>query len=105
MHATRIESGICAHGCDRITTPWLADAEVDALCDGLVLNAARVKYLRAQGLLARTTPNGRPLVLCSNVEDALGALPGGKARRRAATERIPVQPNAAGLVLGFSRKR
>lgn len=83
-------------------TPWLADNEVDALCDPLRQNAAKVKYLKGLGLAVREKPNGRPLVLRSNVEDVLGGLPG--KRQKVKPVRQPVQPDAAGLVLAFNRK-
>ena len=40
----------------------LTDAEIDAICAGLVQNAARVRYLKRMGLVVRQKPNGRPLV-------------------------------------------
>lgn len=85
-----------------MTTPWLSDEEVDGMCDGLVQSAAKLRYLKDLGLAVREKPNGRPLVLRSNVEDVLGGVP--TKRRRAKAERPPVQPDAAGLVLAFSRK-
>lgn len=83
-------------------TPWLADDEVDALCDGLSQSAAKVKYLQGLKLTVRRKPNGRPLVLRSNVEEVLGGLPG---KRQAKALRQPVQPDAAGLSLAYSRTR
>lgn len=84
-------------------TPWLTDAEADDLCAPLTQNAAKVKYLRdVLRLQVTTKPNGRPLVLRSNVEAVLGGMPGapGAAQPAART----VQPNVAGLVLAFGRK-
>jgi hypothetical protein len=86
-----------------MTPPWLTDAEADALCDGLRQNAAKLKYLRGLGLAVREKPNGRPLVLRSNVEEVLGGLPGRK-RAKVPAAHPPAQPDAAGLVLAFSRK-
>jgi hypothetical protein len=40
----------------------LDDSEIDSICDGLVQNAAKVRYLRAMGLTVRQKPNGKPLV-------------------------------------------
>ncbi|MGE5866559.1 MAG: hypothetical protein ACM32J_15890 [Rhizobacter sp.] len=40
----------------------LEDWEIDRICAGYVQNAARVRFLRAQGLTVRQKPNGRPLV-------------------------------------------
>ena len=44
------------------TPACLTDAEVDAICDGLVQNAAKLRYLRRMGLPVERKPNGRPLV-------------------------------------------
>lgn len=54
-----------------LTRADLTDAEVDALCAGLVQNAAKVRYLR-EVLKVRCArrPNGRPLVLRSDLERA-----------------------------------
>lgn len=40
----------------------LPDPEIDAICAGLVQNAAKVRYLRSMGLTVRQKPNGKPLV-------------------------------------------
>lgn len=40
----------------------LTDAEIESICDGLVQNAAKVRYLRKLGLTVRQKPNGKPLV-------------------------------------------
>lgn len=40
----------------------LDDEEIDAICAGLVQNAAKVRYLRRMGLTVRQKPNGKPLV-------------------------------------------
>ena len=44
-----------------MTTLFLSDAEVDALCDGLTQDAAKVRFLRRLGLKVDRKPNGRPL--------------------------------------------
>lgn len=42
--------------------PYFTDAEVDDMCDGLTLNAAKIRYLREKlGLRVDRKPNGRPL--------------------------------------------
>jgi hypothetical protein len=47
-------------GAERID---LSDDEVDAICAGLVQNAAKLRYLRdVSKLRADRRPNGRPLV-------------------------------------------
>lgn len=40
----------------------LSDSEIDSICEGLVQNAAKVRYLRKLGLTVRQKPNGKPLV-------------------------------------------
>jgi hypothetical protein len=40
----------------------LSDSEIDSICAGYVQSAAKVRYLRAMGLVVRQKPNGRPLV-------------------------------------------
>ena len=44
------------------TRPDLTDEEVDAICAGLLQNAAKVRYLQRMGLRVQRRPNGRPLV-------------------------------------------
>ena len=45
-------------------TPFsdLSDDEIDAICAGLVQNAAKVRFLQRLGLTVARRPNGRPLV-------------------------------------------
>lgn len=45
-----------------MTRPDLSDFEIDAICDGLVQNLAKVRYLQRLGLRVERRPNGRPLV-------------------------------------------
>lgn len=81
---------------------WLSQQEVDDLCEPLTQPAAQIRFLRDTLKLAvRPKPNGRPLVLRSNVEDVLGGLPAKKKREGAV--RPPAQPNAAGLVIAYRR--
>lgn len=87
-------------------SPWLSQSEVDDLCEPLTQPAAQIRYLRdALKLSVRPKPNGRPLVLRSNVEEVLGGLPEKKRKAKApeasAADR---QPDVAGLVLAFTRK-
>ncbi len=88
-----------------MTTPWLTDPETDDLCAPLTRNSAKVGYLRRLGLEVRVKPNGRPLVLRSNVEAVLGGhhQPGQQPGPHTGTTSAP-QPNVAGLVLAFGRK-
>lgn len=55
------------------TLPFYSDAEVAAMCDGLSTPAAQVRYLQRLGLLVQRKPNGRPLLMRSEVERVLGA--------------------------------
>lgn len=43
-------------------SPFLSDAEVDDICDGLTQHAAMVRHLERLGLKVDRKPNGRPLV-------------------------------------------
>lgn len=63
--------------------PFLSDAEIAALCDGLVLPGAQCRYLGRLGLLVNKKPNGRPLVARSEFERVLGAGRFGKAQNDA----------------------
>jgi hypothetical protein len=84
-------------------TPWLSQQEIDDLCEPLTQPAAQIRFLRDSLKLAvKAKPNGRALVLRSNVEDMLAGLPAKKKREQPA--RAPAQPNAAGLVLAYSRR-
>lgn len=53
--------------------PFLADAELAALCEGLAQPAAQIKYLQGLGLHVKRKPNGRPLLMRSELERVLGA--------------------------------
>lgn len=43
-------------------SPDLTDAEINEICDGLVRNSAKVRFLERMGLTVRLKPNGKPLV-------------------------------------------
>lgn len=78
----------------RMTTPWLDDDEVTALCSPLVLASARVRYLRKVGLHVTLKPNGHPVVMRTELERVFGAARlavDGTAHDSAAA------PNVAGL--------
>lgn len=40
----------------------LLDSEIDQICQGLVQNFAKVRFLERLGLTVRRKPNGKPLV-------------------------------------------
>lgn len=85
------------------TTPWLSDAEIDDMCDGLATNAARVRHLRRMGLTVTTKPNGRPLVMRAHAELVLSGaaqvteITGGKFD-------LSRKPNRDALIVAFTRK-
>lgn len=53
--------------------PFLSDAELQDLCAGLEQPAAQVRYLKGLGLHVERKPNGRPLLMRSELERVLGA--------------------------------
>lgn len=53
--------------------PYLTDAEIDGICDPLVMPAAQRRHLVRLGLHVERKPNGRPLVARSEFERVLGA--------------------------------
>lgn len=86
------------------TIPWLSDAEVDDLCAGLTQNAARVKFLRSQGLTVTTKPNGRPLVMRDHAERVLSGIPPAPTGAGAHAAPGMAKPNRAALVLAFQKQ-
>lgn len=83
---------------------WLSQQEIDDLCEPLTQPAAQMRYMRETlKLSVRPKPNGRALVMRSNVEDVLGGLPAGRKKREKPAREAP-QPDAAGLVLAFSKR-
>ncbi len=87
-----------------MSTPWLTDAEIDDRCEGLVQNAAKVRYLRSLGLTVTTKPNGKPIVERAHYDAVMAGLPIDKRKKARPPQRTSAQPDAAGLVLAFSRK-
>lgn len=77
--------------------PDLTDEEVDALCAGLTQNAAKVRYLQAQGLKVGRRPNGRALVMREHAQQVLAGLP--LAAAQASVNQANAQPtgNSAAL--------
>lgn len=53
--------------------PDLTDAEIDAICDGYVQNAAKIRFLRSLGVHVERKPNGRPLVNRAHYATVRGA--------------------------------
>lgn len=55
--------------------PYLTDAEVLAMCEPLTQPAAICRFLGRLGLKVVTKPNGRPLVLRTELDRVLAASP------------------------------
>lgn len=55
------------------TPPYLTDLELADICAPLVMPAAQLRYLRSLGLNVQRKPNGRPLLMRSELERVLGA--------------------------------
>ncbi|MBH2011114.1 MAG: hypothetical protein I8H71_15570 [Xanthomonadaceae bacterium] len=53
--------------------PYLTDGEISAMCEPLKQSAAQLRYLEGLGLLVAKKPNGRPMVLRSELDRVLGA--------------------------------
>lgn len=53
--------------------PFLTDAEIAGICDGVASAAAQRRHLERLGMLVKEKPNGRPLVARSEFERVLGA--------------------------------
>lgn len=72
--------------------PFLSDAELQALCEGLEQPAAQLRYLRGLGLHVARKPNGRPLLMRSELERVLGAgrmMPANEAQQAQRPGREP----------------
>lgn len=53
--------------CGELDNPMdLLDSEIDDICQGLVQNFAKVRFLERLGLTVRRKPNGRPLICRSH---------------------------------------
>ena len=77
-------------------TPWLAQSEIDDLCEPLKQHAAQLRFIRGLGIVVREKPNGAPLVMRSHFESSMNPVT--KSKKHAKT-----QPNRAGLALAYSR--
>lgn len=75
--------------------PFLTEPELQAMCEGLSNSAAQVRYLQRLGLLVQRKPNGRPLLMRSEVERVLGA---GRFQVQTAAGGQAGQPNRSGLL-------
>ncbi len=84
-------------------TLFLTDTEVDDLCAGLINNAAKVRRLRAMGLVVNTKPNGRPLLVRSHTEAVLSGA--AQIFSEQPTKRERPQPAREAFILAFGGKK
>lgn len=84
-----------------LNTPWLSDAEVDDMCDGLINDAAKCRYLRRLGLTVNRKPNGKPLVVRAHAATLLSGLKHAAADEAKAPK---AKPNRDALVLVFGKR-
>ena len=77
--------------------PFLTDAEVNAICDGLTQPAAMARYLARLGLTVHTKPNGRPLISRTQFETVMAGRPSNTPTTRPAAD--------AGAVIALFRAR
>ena len=75
-----------------MTTPWLSDEEIAELCEPLEQPAAQIRYLKKRGYYVTTKPNGRPVLMRSELERVAGP-----ARLTAAAQNASAGPNVIGL--------
>ena len=85
-----------------MTTPWLGDDEVTALCSPLVLASARVRYLRKAGLHVTLKPNGHPVVMRTELERVFGAA---RLAASGAGHDVASSPDVAGLQEWANKRR
>ncbi|MCZ8094674.1 MAG: DUF4224 domain-containing protein [Acidovorax sp.] len=78
--------------------PYLTDSEVLAMCEPLKQPAALCRYLMGLGLKVVTKPNGRPLLLRTELDRVLGASRFGQSPAHAA-------PNAEALRAHLKARR
>jgi hypothetical protein len=83
-----------------IEPPYLTDSEVLTMCEPLKQPAALCRYLGGLGLKVVTKPNGRPLVLRTELDRVLGA---GRFGQSQALQHAT--PNAAALQAHLSKRR
>jgi len=84
--------------------PWFSDAEVDDLCTGLKVNAAKVRHLESLGLTVKQKPNGRPLVMRSHAENILRPQPTASETELAIEPALPAALPWEETVLGRWQK-
>jgi hypothetical protein len=81
--------------------PFLTDAEIAGICEGVELPGVQCKHLTRMGLLVMRKPNGRPLVARSEFERVLGAGRFAKAQN----DESPAGPNVVGLMEHLAKRK
>jgi len=82
---------------------WIDDDVIDRMCQGVTQKTAKVRALKAMGLTVAEAPNGRPLVLHSNVALVFGGMPQALQAVQTEARTAPV-PNRAAFKLLYGRK-
>lgn len=54
--------------------PWFTDDEIADLCEGVSTPGVQIRFLRRLGLRVAVKPNGRPILLRSELERVYGAV-------------------------------
>ena len=80
--------------------PWLSEAELAELCEPLEQAAAQIRHLKRAGYHVTVKPNGRPLLMRSELERVAGA-----GRLGTAAQNAPAGPNVVGLQAWATRRR
>lgn len=83
--------------------PFLSDAEVAGLCEGLIAPSAQIRYLQRLGMLVQRKPNGRPLLMRSELERVLGAARFGQPAQNGPTAAQPNWTALAQVIKGGRR--
>lgn len=81
--------------------PFLTDAEIADICEGLSVPAYQVKYLQRLGLIVNRKPNGKPLVARGEFERVLV----GRQPEQAQNGQPGAQPNRGALIQLFEGRR
>jgi hypothetical protein len=77
-----------------MSAPWLSDAELAEMCAPLQQPAAQIRWLKRAGYHVERRPNGKPLLMRSELERVAGA-----ARFGAPAQNAPGgQPDRAALL-------
>lgn len=75
-----------------MSAPWLSDAEIAELCEPLEQSAAQIRFLKREGYHVTKRPNGKPLLMRTELERVVGA-----GRLGLPAQNGPPGPNVVGL--------